>query len=181
MSTKHGNIFGVVAFYGLYSVFCRTLIRLQRVARILHVYGMPLLKTSRRANVVNAILPVLLPTRPANVLFARVFRRYTCDGCTAHNTTAIESERRPASFHAWDTACLERLPEYVSKEFPFILTHRSGIDISLGDRLADELVHGKGFASAAKYIGQESLVYSAHYFVEVCCTFFNRLSCRVGG
>ncbi|CAN0557337.1 unnamed protein product, partial [Laminaria digitata] len=41
-----------------------------------------------------------------------------------------------------------------SKEFPFILTHRSGIDIRLVDRLADDLVHGKSFAAAAKYIGQ---------------------------
>ncbi|CAN0542957.1 unnamed protein product, partial [Laminaria digitata] len=78
--------------------------------------------------------------------------RYTCDGCVTHNTTAKNSEKRAASFNPWDSACLERLPEYVSKEFPFILTHRSGIDIRLVDRLADDLVHGKSFAAAAKYI-----------------------------
>lgn len=87
--------------------------------------------------------------------------RYTCDGCVAQNTTAKDSEKRAFSSDALDPACLECLPEYVSHEFHFILTHRSGIDVRLVDRLADDFVHGKIFAAAAKYIGQVSLAWNA--------------------
>ncbi|CAN0537364.1 unnamed protein product [Ectocarpus sp. 12 AP-2014] len=80
--------------------------------------------------------------------------RYKCERCVEYNGTVEESEQRPTSFNAWDVGCLERLPDYVSKEFPFILTRRSGIDTRLVDRLADDLVHGKGFSAAAKYIRQ---------------------------
>eukprot|EP00904_Undaria_pinnatifida_P008501 jgi/Undpi1/4781/HiC_scaffold_19.g08134.m1 len=79
---------------------------------------------------------------------------YICDGCVTHNTTAKDSEKRATSFKTWDPACLERLLRYVSNEFPFILTHQSGIGIRLVYRLADSLVHGKGFDAAAKCIGQ---------------------------
>ncbi|CAN0551098.1 unnamed protein product, partial [Ectocarpus sp. 12 AP-2014] len=80
--------------------------------------------------------------------------RYKCERCVEYNGTVEESEEGPTSFNAWDVGCLDRLPDYVSKEFPFILTHRSGIDIRLVDRLADDLVHGKDFSAAAKYIRQ---------------------------
>lgn len=83
--------------------------------------------------------------------------RYKCERCVEYNGTVEESEQRPTSFNAWDVGCLERLPDYVSKEFPFILTRRSGIDTRLVDRLADDLVHGKGFSAAAKYIRQVNL------------------------
>lgn len=83
--------------------------------------------------------------------------RYKCERCVEYNGTVEESEQRPTSFNAWDVGCLDRLPDYVSKEFPFILTRRSGIDIRLVDRLADDLVHGKGFSAAAKYIRQVNL------------------------
>ncbi|CAB1111194.1 unnamed protein product [Ectocarpus sp. CCAP 1310/34] len=78
--------------------------------------------------------------------------RYKCERCVEYNGTVEESEQRPTSFNAWDVGCLDRLPDYVSKEFPFILTHRSGIDIRLVDRLTDDLVHGKGFSAAAKEV-----------------------------
>ncbi|CAN0242363.1 unnamed protein product, partial [Laminaria digitata] len=78
--------------------------------------------------------------------------RYYCGGCARHNRTAIGSERRTASFYAWDPACLKRLPEYVSREFPFILTRRSGIDTRLVDSPADGLVSGRGFAKVAKHV-----------------------------
>ncbi|CAB1097002.1 unnamed protein product [Ectocarpus sp. CCAP 1310/34] len=94
--------------------------------------------------------------------------RYKCERCVEYNGTVEESEQRPTSFNAWDVGCLDRLPDYVSKEFfPFILTHRSGIDIRLVDRLADDLAHGKGFSAAAKYIRQahtrKFMVYQLKY------------------
>ncbi|CAB1101837.1 unnamed protein product [Ectocarpus sp. CCAP 1310/34] len=93
--------------------------------------------------------------------------RYKCERCVEYNGTVEESEQRRTSFNAWDVGCLDRLPDYVSKEFLFILTHRSGIDIRLVDRLADDLVHGKGFSAAAKYIRQahttKFMVYQLKY------------------
>ncbi|CAB1096635.1 unnamed protein product [Ectocarpus sp. CCAP 1310/34] len=90
--------------------------------------------------------------------------RYKCERCVEYNGIVEESEQSPTSFNAWDVGCLDRLPDYVSKEFPFILTHRSGIDIRLVDRLADDLAHGKGFSAAAKYIRQTALQ------TAVCCS-----------
>lgn len=84
-----------------------------------------------------------------------------------HNTTAKGSEKRATSFKTWDPACLERLLRYVSNEFPFILTHQSGIGIRLVYRLADSLVHGKGFDAAAKCIGQVKLAWGAGYVVAI--------------
>eukprot|EP00903_Cladosiphon_okamuranus_P010289 g9740.t1 len=78
------------------------------------------------------------------------YKRADCE--KANKVAKKESDRRPTSFNAWDAGCLERLPDYVSKEFPFILSHRSGIDIKLVDRLADGLAHGMSFSAAAKYI-----------------------------
>lgn len=73
-----------------------------------------------------------------------------CERCVAHNATAKASEKRATSFHAWDAECLKRLPDYVSQEFPFILTRKSGIDTRLVDSPVDGVLSGKGFASAAK-------------------------------
>ena len=88
--------------------------------------------------------------------FFSIFR-YTCDDCAAYNRTAEESEKRASSFHAWDSACLKRLPEYVSREFPFILAHNTGIDTRLVDRqAADGLVSGTDFAGVAKRFRQVS-------------------------
>ena len=81
-----------------------------------------------------------------------------CGDCAAYNRTAKESGKRPTSFHAWDPACLKRLPEYVSREFPFILTRRSGIDTRLVDNPADAVVCGRGFAAVAKRIREVRLV-----------------------
>ncbi|CAB1107149.1 unnamed protein product [Ectocarpus sp. CCAP 1310/34] len=97
---------------------------------------------------------------------SRFVDRCKCERCVEYNGTVEESEQRPTSFNAWDVGCLDRLPDYVSKDFPFILTHRSGIDIRL-DRLADDLVHGKGFSAAAKHIRQahttKFMVYQLKY------------------
>ena len=103
--------------------------------------------------------------------------RYTCDGCVAHNVATKGSEKkRPTSFHAWDPACLKRLPEYVSKEFHFILTRLSGIDSRLIDVPADGVVCGRGFATIAKRAQTVSLVFNGPtgQFVVVCCSIFCR-------
>ncbi|CAB1107710.1 unnamed protein product [Ectocarpus sp. CCAP 1310/34] len=42
--------------------------------------------------------------------------RYKCERCVEYNGTVEESEQRPTSFNAWDVGCLDRLPDYVSKE-----------------------------------------------------------------
>ncbi|CAN0242301.1 unnamed protein product, partial [Laminaria digitata] len=76
--------------------------------------------------------------------------RYNCYGCTTHNRTAKDSEKRAASFHAWDPECIKRLPEYVSREFPFVIEHNSGIDTRLLDTPADGVVRGESFAALAK-------------------------------
>lgn len=65
--------------------------------------------------------------------------RYRCSRCVEHNRTN-KSDPRPTTFNAWDPGCLERLPEYVRKEFPYLLTHRSGIEIRLANRLAENLM-----------------------------------------
>ncbi|CAB1119636.1 unnamed protein product [Ectocarpus sp. CCAP 1310/34] len=80
--------------------------------------------------------------------------RYKCAKCAEFNKGKQEAEKRKTSFNAWGAGCLRRLPEYISKEFPFLLTKRSGIEICMVDRLADDLVHGKGFSAAAKNICQ---------------------------
>ncbi|CAB1114336.1 unnamed protein product [Ectocarpus sp. CCAP 1310/34] len=80
--------------------------------------------------------------------------RYKCAKCAEFNEGKQEAEKRKTSFNAWDAGCLRRLPEYMSKEFHFLLTKRSGIEICMVDRLADDLVHGKGFSAAAKNIRQ---------------------------
>ncbi|CAM9778770.1 unnamed protein product, partial [Pylaiella littoralis] len=78
--------------------------------------------------------------------------RYKCAACEAYNGTVEESARRPKTFNAWDADCLERLPDYVSEELPYLLTRRPGIDVRLLDRLADMLVRGMSFSGAAKSI-----------------------------
>ena len=80
--------------------------------------------------------------------------RYKCAKCAEFNKGKQEVGKRKTSFNAWDAGCLRRLPEYISKEFPFLLTKRSGIEIRMVDRLADDLVHGKDFSAAAKNICQ---------------------------
>ncbi|CAN0304204.1 unnamed protein product [Ectocarpus sp. 6 AP-2014] len=80
--------------------------------------------------------------------------RYKCAKCAEFNKGKQEAGKRKTSFNAWDAGCLRRLPEYISKEFPSLLTKRSGIEIRMVDRLADDLVHGKDFSAAAKNICQ---------------------------
>eukprot|EP00904_Undaria_pinnatifida_P011910 jgi/Undpi1/784/HiC_scaffold_10.g04248.m1 len=81
--------------------------------------------------------------------------RYACDACTAHNINAPESEKKRATtFHAWDPGCLKRLPEYASKEFPFILTHHVGINTSYTGTPTNSLVSGGDFAAAANRVGE---------------------------
>ncbi|CAB1107944.1 unnamed protein product [Ectocarpus sp. CCAP 1310/34] len=80
--------------------------------------------------------------------------RCKCAKRAEFNKGKQEAEKRKTSFNAWDAGCLRRLPEYISKEFPFLLTERSGIEICMVGRLADDLVRGKGFSAAAKNILQ---------------------------
>ncbi|CAM9826043.1 unnamed protein product, partial [Ectocarpus sp. 4 AP-2014] len=89
--------------------------------------------------------------------------RYKCAKCVECNKGKTEAEKRATSFNAWDAGCLRRLPDYVSKEFPFLLTKRSGIEIRMVDRLADDLVHGKGFSASAQYIRQ---AYTTKFMVD---------------
>ena len=92
-----------------------------------------------------------IPMLSGAVFAARVHLcRYTCDRCATHNAVAKGSDKRAASFYAWDPACLKRLPGYVSREFPFTLTRLSGIDSHLVDSPADGLVSGRGLARVAK-------------------------------
>lgn len=91
------------------------------------------------------------------VCFISCTCRYKCATCVEFNKGKQETEKRKTSFNAWDAGCLRRLPEYISKEFPFLLTKRSGIEICMVDRLADDLVRGKGFSAAAKNIRQVNM------------------------
>ncbi|CAM9123576.1 unnamed protein product [Pylaiella littoralis] len=45
--------------------------------------------------------------------------RYSCDIREAFNGTVGGSERRPQTFNAWDTGCLERPPNYLCKRISF--------------------------------------------------------------
>ena len=61
------------------------------------------------------------------------------------------------TFNAWDSDVLSQLPEYIRHAFPFLLTARSGIMLSMLDRFCDDMVHGIGFTSAREAIQQAHL------------------------
>lgn len=79
---------------------------------------------------------------------------YKCSACAEFNKAANIEDKRTTSYHAWDPACLERLPDRVSREYPFIPTRKSAMHVRLIDRLAHDLINGKGFAATANYIRQ---------------------------
>ena len=88
-------------------------------------------------------------------------RRYECKGCTAANKDKTDDERTTQSFNAWDPAVLARMDDFVSRDFPFILTKKAAICKSVVDRLADDLLEGKGFAAVSKSLAK---AYSTRYF-----------------
>jgi len=77
-------------------------------------------------------------------------RRYYCRRCKEANKSRPEKERTTATFNAWDADVLAKMEEFVSKEFPFVLSKKAAISKSIVERLADDLLEGKGFAATAK-------------------------------
>eukprot|EP00752_Nemacystus_decipiens_P018513 g16598.t1 len=73
--------------------------------------------------------------------------RYECKKFTNENKEKDEDERTTQTFDAWDPAVLARMDDFVSQEFPFVLTKKAAISKSIVDRLADDLLEGKGFAA----------------------------------
>lgn len=43
---------------------------------------------------------------------------------------------------------------HVANEFPFVLTKKSGLAKSIVSRMADDLLHGKGFSATSKFLKQ---------------------------
>ncbi|CAM9390013.1 unnamed protein product, partial [Ectocarpus sp. 13 AM-2016] len=56
------------------------------------------------------------------------------------------------------------MDDYVSKEFPFVLTKKAAISKSVVDRLADDLLEGTGFGAVSKSLAK---TYSSRYFNQV--------------
>ena len=86
--------------------------------------------------------------------------RYTCKRCHEANKSKSKDDRTTSSFNAWDAGVLAKMDDFVSKEFPFVLTKRSAICKTLVNRLADDLLEGKGFSATSNYLQQ---AYSATY------------------
>ncbi|CAN0058233.1 unnamed protein product, partial [Ectocarpus fasciculatus] len=82
--------------------------------------------------------------------------RYTCNRCSNSNKSngynKGHKKRLKASFNAWDKGVLARLDSYVSNEFPFVLSRKSGVAKSVVARLADDLLNGKGFSATSKFM-----------------------------
>lgn len=81
---------------------------------------------------------------------SRCNNRYCCKRCAAANKTKEEDERTTSTFNAWDANVLSRMDDFVSKEFPFVLTKKAAICKILVNRLADDLLEGKGFSATSK-------------------------------
>ncbi|CAN0486499.1 unnamed protein product, partial [Laminaria digitata] len=92
-------------------------------------------------------------------LRARV-NRYYCKRCTDANQTKGKEERTTVSFNPWDADVLARMDDFVSMEFPFVLTKKAAICKNLVQRLSDDLLEGKGFAATSKSLEK---AYSATY------------------
>lgn len=88
-------------------------------------------------------------------------RRYECKRCTEANKTRPKDERTTQTFNAWDAGVLDKMDDFVSQECPFVLTKKAVIHKSIVDRLADDLLEGKGFAAASKSLAK---AYKARYF-----------------
>ena len=90
--------------------------------------------------------------------------RYKCTVCEEDaRTLKLQNKERNCtakifgSFSALDERVLKLLPTFIQKSFPFIVTARSAIDIKLADKLADDLMHGKGFKASHEFIQQSHL------------------------
>jgi hypothetical protein len=70
--------------------------------------------------------------------------RYTCLSCESHTKNSRDPKVKKTShtFNAWDPDVLSQLPEYIRLAFPFLLTTRSGILLSILDGFCDDVVHG---------------------------------------
>ncbi|CAN0495037.1 unnamed protein product, partial [Laminaria digitata] len=86
--------------------------------------------------------------------------RYYCKRCTDANQTKEKEERTTITFNSWDAGVLDRMDDFVSLEFPFVLTKKAAIRKNLVHRLSDDLREGKGFAATSK---TPEKAYSATY------------------
>jgi len=93
--------------------------------------------------------------------------RYKCTLCSENarknKGDTRDGKKTYATFNGYDEKVLNLLPSHIKDSFPFIITARSGIHISLLDKLADDLMHGKGFNATAKYIAQSHLTHFHQY------------------
>jgi len=81
--------------------------------------------------------------------------RYVCHHCELQkNARESEAKKINHTFNAWDSNVLSQLPKFVQHSFPFLLTSKSGILLSMLDHLCDDLVHGKGVEPAREAIEQ---------------------------
>ena len=70
--------------------------------------------------------------------------------CAPTPTRRRRKERTTLTFNSWDADVLARMDDFVSLEFPFILTKKAAMCKNLVNRLSDDLLEGKGFAATAK-------------------------------
>jgi len=78
--------------------------------------------------------------------------RYTCIKCESYikNSKDPKAKKISHTFNAWDPDVLSQLPEYIRHAFPFLLTARSGIMLTMLDDFCDDVVHG-GHPTSSPY------------------------------
>ena len=64
----------------------------------------------------------------------------------------VQYSTTSTTFNAWDAEVLARMDDFESNEFPFFLTKKAAICRTLVNRLADDLLEGKGFSATSKFL-----------------------------
>lgn len=102
--------------------------------------------------------------------------RYVCRQCKAVNETKSEDDptRRTTSFNAWDAGVLAKMDAFVANDFSFIETKRSAISKTVVNRLADDLVAGKGFSATANLICQAHMA----TYMKLYGSYASLVNCR---
>ena len=97
-------------------------------------------------------------------------------GLEAEDSNNSDNNGRKGTFNSWDPVVLKNLPSFISRNFEFLLTKRSGILKSIVDGLVDDVVNGKSFSAShgrlshqhrKKYISSHIKYLSAVKYVSI--------------
>lgn len=100
--------------------------------------------------------------------------RYVCLKCESIAKISRDAKTKiNYTFNGWDPDVLSQLPKYIQDAFPFLLTARSGILLSILDNICDDVVHGRGFTSAREKIQHAHLA----RFYKLQVQYYDLLRC----